>query len=57
MKLGIPEYFAHMAANSRKGHWRTSNTTTVKRALTKERLIRNGFYDLSIAYQSMHENY
>lgn len=57
MKLGIPEYYAHMAANSRKRRWRTSNTTTVKRALSKERLIRSGFYDLAIAYQSMHVNY
>ena len=57
MKLGIPERYAHMAANSRKGYWRTSNTTTVKRALTKERLISKGFYDLANAYQSMHINY
>ena len=56
IKLGIPEYFACMAANSRKGYWRTSNTTTVKRALSKERLIRSGFYDLAIAYQSLHVN-
>lgn len=26
VKLGIPKYFAHMAANSRKGYLRTSNT-------------------------------
>ena len=57
MKLGIPERYAHMAANSRKGYWRTSNTTTVKRALSKERLISKGFYDLANAYQSMHVNY
>ncbi len=57
MKLGMPKYYAHMAANSRKRQWRTSNTTTVKRALSKERLIRSGFYDLAIAYQSMHVNY
>lgn len=57
VKLGIAEYYASMAANSRKGYWRTSNTTTVKRALTKERLINSGFYDLSVAYQSMHVNY
>ena len=56
IKLGIPEYFASMAANSRKGYWRTSNTSTVKRALTKERLIRSGFYDLANAYQSLHVN-
>lgn len=57
IKLGIPKYFAHMAANSRKGYWRTSNTTTVKRALSKERLINSGFYDLTTAYQSVHVNY
>lgn len=57
IKLGIPKYFAHIAANSRKGYWRTSNTTTVKRALSKERLINSGFYDLATAYQSVHVNY
>ena len=56
-KLGIPEYFAQMAANSRKAYWFTSNTTTVKRALSKERLINSGFYDLATAYQSVHVNY
>ena len=57
IKLGIPEYFAHMAANCRRGYWWTSNTGAVKRALSKERLIRSGFYDLAIAYQSVHVNY
>ena len=42
IKMGIPEYFAHMAANSRKGHWFCSNLTTVKRAMSKERLIGCG---------------
>ena len=56
-KLGIPEYFAKMAANSRKAYWFTSNTTTVKRALSKQRLINSGFYDLATAYQSVHINY
>ena len=56
-RMGIPENYAHMAANSRKGHWFNSNLTTVKRAMTKERLIRSGFYDLAIAYQSVHINY
>ncbi len=32
-KLGIPEKFARMAAMSRKGYWRTADTTTVKRAM------------------------
>jgi len=57
MKMGIPENYAHMAANSRKGHWFCSNLATVKRAMTKERLINSGFYDLATAYQSVHVNY
>ena len=57
MKMGIPENYAHMAANSRKGHWFCSNLATVKRAMTKERLINSGFYDLASAYQSVHVNY
>ena len=57
IKMGIPEYFAHMAANSRKGHWFCSNLTTVKRAMSKEKLISGGFYDLATAYQPVHVNY
>ena len=57
IRLGIPEYYAHMAANSRRGHWFCANLTTVKRAMTKERLINSGFYDLATAYQSVHVNY
>jgi len=57
MKLGIPAYYAHMAANSRRGYWFTSATSTVNRALSKEILVRKGFYDLADAYQQMHVNY
>ena len=57
MKLGISEYFAHQAANSRRKHWYVSGMGAVNRALTKERLINSGFYDLAIAYQSVHINY
>ena len=57
MKLGVPMELAYMAANSRRGYWQTSNTIAVKMALTKERLIDKGYYDLSNAYQSMHINY
>ena len=57
MRLGIPEYYASITGYSRRACWFMSNTTTVKRALSKERLTHNGFYDLSIAYQSMHVNY
>ena len=48
---------ANMAANCRRGHWYCANLTTVKKAMTKERLINGGFYDLTTAYQSVHINY
>ena len=57
IKLGIPEYFAHQAANSRRKYWYVSGMGAVNRALTKERLINSGFYDLATAYQSVHVNY
>lgn len=53
-KLGILKHNAYKTANSRRSYLFASNTVVVVMALTKERLIRNGFYDLSIAYQSMH---
>lgn len=55
--LGVPEWVACEGAYSRKAYWRMANTGVVKRALTKERLINWGFYDLATAYQSMHVNY
>ena len=57
LKLGVPEEIAHMAANSRRGHWFVSQTVAVNMAMTNERLIRAGFYDLTTAYQSVHVNY
>ena len=54
--LGLPEWAACEGAYSRKAYWRMANAGVVKRALTKERLIRWGFYDLTSAYQSMHVN-
>ena len=55
--LGLPEWVAREGAYSRKGYWRMAKTGVLQRALTKERLIRWGFYDLSDAYQSVHVNY
>ena len=55
--LGMPEWVACEGAYSRKAYWRMANAGVVKRALTKERLINWGFYDLATAYQSMHVNY
>jgi len=57
IKMGVHEYYANMAANCRRGHWYCANLTTVKKAMTKERLIDSGFYDLATAYQSVHVNY
>ncbi len=57
LKLGVPEELAYMAANSRRGYWFTTHTVAVNMAMTKERLIRAGFYDLARAYQSVHVNY
>ena len=53
MKLGVPEYYAHMAANSRRGYWFTVNTGAVTRGITNERLTRVGFFELSPAYESI----
>ena len=55
--LGIPEWVANEGAYSWKAYWRMANSGVVKRALTKERLINWGYYDLATAYQSMHVNY
>ena len=55
--LGLPEWVAYEGAYSRKGYWRMAGSGVVHRSLTKERLIRWGFYDLALAYQSMHVNY
>jgi len=55
--LGMPERVAREGASSRKSYWRMANAGVVKRALTKERLISSGFYDLAIAYQSVYVNY
>ena len=56
MKLGVPEDLAYMAGNTRRGDWFATHTVAVNMALTKERLIRSGFYDLAVVYQSMHVN-
>ena len=57
MGLGLPEWVACEGAYSRKSYWRMSQSGVVQRALTKERLIEWGFYDLATAYQSVHVNY
>lgn len=56
VKLGTPRNLAWQAANCRRKYWWTTNTLAVKMALTKKRLVNNGFYDLADAYQSMHSS-
>lgn len=57
IKLGVPGDLAWRAGNSRRGYWFTTHTLAINMAMTKERLINNGFYDLATAYQSVHVNY
>lgn len=57
MRMGVPKDLAWQAGNSRRGHWFTTHTVAVNMAMTKERLISSGFYDLATAYQSVHVNY
>ena len=53
LKLGIPEKYAWMAAMSRRGYWFTVETGAVKRAISNKRLARAGFFDFSLAYESI----
>ena len=57
MKMGVPRNLAYQAGNSRRGYWFTTQTVAINMAMTKERLINSGFYDLTTAYQSVHVNY
>ena len=57
IKMGVPEDLAMQAGNTRRGHWFATHTVAVNMAMTKERLINSGFYDLATAYQSVHDNY
>ena len=57
LKMGVPEDLAWQAGNSRRGYWFVTHTLAVNLAMTKERLINSGYYDLATAYQSVHVNY
>ena len=57
IKMGVPKDLAWQTGNSRHGYWFTTHTVAVNMAMTKERLINSGFYDLATAYQSVHVNY
>ena len=55
--MGVPRDISWKAANSRRGDWFTTHTVAINMAMTKERLINSGFYDLATAYQFVHVNY
>ncbi len=57
IKMGVPEDYANMAGKLPKRTLVFVQLTTVNQAMTKERLINSGFYDLATAYQSVHVNY
>ncbi len=57
IKMGVPKELAWKAAMSRRGYWFTTHTVAINMAMTKERLINSGFYDLANAYQSARVNY
>ena len=56
-RTGIDSHYAATIAYDRKGYWFNAGNKAVNWALSKERLINWGFYDLTTAYQSMHINY
>ena len=55
--LGVDSHYAATIAYDRKGYWFNAGNKAVNWALSKERLINWGFYDIATAYQSLHINY
>ncbi|MBR6433793.1 MAG: group II intron reverse transcriptase/maturase [Bacteroides sp.] len=53
-KRGIPETYAWMAAMSRRGYWFMAQVSTVERAISNERLVSAGYYNILKAYESIH---
>jgi len=53
LKLGIPKKYAEWTARSRRGYWFVAGTTSVSRAISNERLVQAGYFDLSEAYESI----
>ena len=56
-RTGSDSHYAATIAYDRKGYWFNAGNKAVNWALSKERLINWGFYDLAAAYQSLHVNY
>lgn len=47
MKMAVPKDLSYQADNSRRGYLFTMHIVVVNIAMTKERLINSGFYDLA----------
>lgn len=54
VKLGIDEQKAREYSNTRKGYWRISNSPILTRALTNERLKKQGFPTITERYLLVH---
>lgn len=54
VRLGIDNYKAWEYANTRKGYWRISNSPILTRALTNERLKKQGFPTITERYSLVH---
>lgn len=50
-KLGIPKEYAEMWGNTRLGYWRVAGSPVLKRSITKEKLVKAGYYDLTLNYE------
>jgi len=54
VRLGIDDRKAWEYANTRKGYWRISNSPILSRALTNERLKKQGFPTITERYLLVH---
>ena len=50
-KLGIPEEYACMWRNTRIGYWRVAESAILNRSITKEKLVKAGYYELASNYE------
>ena len=50
-KAGHPGILRQNGSQQPKSYWFMAETTTVKRAISNERLTRSGYFDLSEAYE------
>ena len=50
-KLGIPEEYAYMWGNTRLGYWRVAGSAILNRSITKEKLVKAGYYELASNYE------